>query len=281
MLKGIVITVPDMQVLEETLKRDGLPYVEAVSGDKAALRLAMVTLGARPEEVLCLVETDAQEALARELGMYCIAYLNPQKPGEKLKGCQMLIEGFQEVDADFLRNIHTRALGLPVLIAETDRLLIREMTVQDLDDINALYEQAPYAMTEDMVTLEREEEEKRLQSYITYMYGFYQFGMWVVIEKASQKLIGRAGFGIADYLDFAEIDIGYLIGESHRRLGYAEEACRAILSYAKGELAFPQVSAYIDERNTPSLNLIEKLGFRREKEFAWQDRQVCRYLLTL
>ena len=54
------------------------------------------------------------------------------------------------------------------------------------------------------------------------MYGMYQFGMWVVIEKESRKLIGRVGFGIADYLDFSEIDMGYLIGEKYRRRGYAE-----------------------------------------------------------
>ena len=92
-------------------------------------------------------------------------------------------------------------------------------------------------------------------------------------------MIGRAGFGIADYLDFAEIDMGYLIGKKYRRQGYGEEACRAALAYGRQVLDFPGVSAYIERENGSSLGLIEKLGFKRKQSFDYQERHLCRYRL--
>ena len=165
-------------------------------------------------------------------------------------------------------------------IAETRRLLIREMTLADLDAVNALYREGDSAGFFPECSLERKEEEERIRAYIAYMYGLYQFGMWVVIEKESRRLIGRAGFGIADYLDFSEVDMGYLIGRNYRRQGYAEEACRAVLEYARTVLYFPGVSAYVDSENLGSLRLLEKLGFHREQFFSLRERNLCRYCLA-
>lgn len=281
MLKGLVIAASGTQVLKEELDRSHFPWREAENREAEGLEKAVRELQAEPREVLCLVETDRDEKTALSLGLFCVGYLNPELPEQRLSGCRILLEGFQEIDVPFLQNVHTRALGLPVQIAETSRLLIREMTLADLDDVNALYQESGPAGFLQPSVLNRQEEEEKIKAYITYMYGLWQFGMWVVIEKESGKLIGRVGFGIADYLDFSEIDMGYLIGEKYRRRGYAEEASRAALRYAGSTLELPQVSAYIDRENLVSLHLIEKLGFCRKKDFMYQGRNLCRYVLKL
>ncbi|MCI9477512.1 MAG: GNAT family N-acetyltransferase [Lachnospiraceae bacterium] len=279
MLKGILIAVSEALLLEQTLTRESLPWVEIKRREPADFLMALERLGAEKREVLCLVETDREEKTALDLGFFCVGYLNPALPEERLSGCRILLEGFQEIDKSFLQNVHTRALGLPVLIAETKRLLIREMTLSDLDEINALYREEPSVTLSPELALDRQEEEEKIKAYIAYMYGLYQFGMWVVIEKKSREMIGRAGFGIADYLDLTEIDMGYLIGKKYRRQGYGEEACRAALSYGRQVLDFPGVSAYIDRENAGSLRLIEKLGFRQERSFDYRERHLCRYYL--
>lgn len=277
MLKGIIIAASETELLKETLTKEGLPWTETRQREEEDFRRAFEGLHAAKREILCLVERDREESLALGLGFFCVGYLNPAYPGERLAGCKILVEGFQEVDRTFLENVHTRALGLPVQIAETRRLLIREMTLQDLDTIHKLYQEGDSAFFPPEYSLDRKEEEQKIKAYIEYMYGLYQFGMWVVIEKESGKIIGRAGFGIADYLDFSEVDIGYLIGRAYRRRGYAEEACRAVLAYASQVLDFPGVSAYIEQKNSISLHLIEKLGFRRELDFSYQGRRLYRY----
>ena len=280
MLKGLVIAASKTELLKETLTREGLPWIEPAGKEKEDFLGALIRLGAGPEEILCLVERDREEEIARDLGWFCVGYLNPELPKEHLSCCKILLEGFQEIDRVFLQNVYTRACGLPVQIAETRRLLIREMSLADLDAVNALYREGDSAGFFPECSLERKEEEERIRAYIAYMYGLYQFGMWVVIEKESRRLIGRAGFGIADYLDFSEVDMGYLIGRNYRRQGYAEEACRAVLEYARTVLYFPGVSAYVDSENLGSLRLLEKLGFHREQFFSLRERNLCRYCLA-
>ncbi|MCI8598526.1 MAG: GNAT family N-acetyltransferase [Lachnospiraceae bacterium] len=280
MLKGLIIAASKTELLKENLTKEGFPWIEIGKREEEDFLQALWMLKADKKEVLCLVETDQDEKTALKLGLICVGYLNPTIPEENLSGCRILLEGFQEIDHIFLQNVHTRALGLPVQIAETKRLLIREMTLDDLDEVNALYQEGDSACPMPELFLERQEEEEKIKAYIAYMYGLYQFGMWVVIEKKSQKMVGRAGFGFADYLNFSEIDMGYLIGRSYRRRGYAEEACRAVLSYANQILDFPGVSAYIDRDNLISLHLIEKLGFCRERAFAYHGRNMYRYQLN-
>lgn len=279
MLKGIVIAASGAELLKETLTREELSWSEPEHREREDFLKALELLKADKKEVLCLVETDREEKIALDLGLFCVGYLNPSLPKERLSGCRILFEGFQEIDRSFLQNIHTRAMGFPVLIAETKRLLIREMTLSDLDEINALYREEPSMTLSPEFVLERQEEEEKIKAYITYMYGLYQFGMWVVIEKQRQEMIGRVGFGIANYLDFSEIDMGYLIARRYRQRGYGEEACRAALTYGKQVLDFPGVSAYIERENSNSRYLAEKLGFSEKQSFDYQDRHLCRYQL--
>ena len=270
MLKGLIIQASHTETLEAALTASGLPWRKVPGGSGEVLTEASGSLG-KPKELLCLVETDAEEKAALEQGFFCIGYLNPELPGQKLSGCRILLEGFEEIDRGFLEQVHTRALGLPVRIAATRRLILREMTLSDLPELNRICRENGL--------LETGEEEAG--AYIRYMYGLYQCGMWVVLEKESGRIIGRAGFGIADYLPEAELDLGYLIDTPYRRQGYGEEACRAVLDYGRDWLELQRISAYVEEENQASVHLLEKLGFQRQREFLYRvsgrKKQMYRY----
>lgn len=266
MLKGLIIQASHTEALEAALTAGGLPWEKIPGGSREALLAAARGLGG-PGELLCLVERDADEKIALEQGFICIGYLNPERPGERLSGCKLLLEGFEEIDRSFLEQVHTRALGLPVTIAETERLRIREMTLSDLPALNVLCRENGYDET----------GAEEATAYIEYMYGLYQCGMWLVFEKKSGRLIGRCGFGVADYLDFSELDLGYLIAETHRGQGYAEEACRAVLAYGAETLELPEISAYVEEGNRASEKLLKKLDFQWERRFIYKGKAMCRY----
>lgn len=270
MLKGLIIQASHTETLETALTASGLPWRKVPGGSGEVLTEASGNLG-KPKELLCLVETDAEEKAALEQGFFCIGYLNPELPGQKLSGCRILLEGFEEIDRGFLEQVHTRALGLPVRIAETRRLILREMTLSDLSELNRICRENGLPET----------GEEEAGAYIRYMYGLYQCGMWVVLEKESGRIIGRAGFGIADYLPEAELDLGYLIDTPYRRQGYGEEACRAALGYGRDWLELQRISAYVEEENQASVHLLEKLGFQRQREFLYRvsgrEKQMYRY----
>jgi [ribosomal protein S5]-alanine N-acetyltransferase len=73
-------------------------------------------------------------------------------------------------------------------------------------------------------------------------------------------VVGEAGFhGPPDRDGRAEI--GYMVVGEHRRRGYAGEAVAALMAWAMAEHGVTRFRASISPGNTPSLNLIRKLGF--------------------
>jgi len=71
---------------------------------------------------------------------------------------------------------------------------------------------------------------------------------------------GEAGFHGRPDGD-GRVEIGYMVIAEHRRHGYANEAVRALMAWATAEHGITRFRASISPHNTPSLNLIRKLGF--------------------
>lgn len=104
----------------------------------------------------------------------------------------MVVEGFEEVDMTFLQRVYERHFNIPWTILETERCIVRELELSDLDDLFFMY--AEPGMTDYMEGLYEYEEELEYQkAYIENMYRFYGYGMWLVFEKKTGTLIGRAG----------------------------------------------------------------------------------------
>ena len=85
------------------------------------------------------------------------------------------------------------------------------------------------------------------------MYGFYEYGMWLVFSKETGKLIGRAGL--------EHDELGYMIAPELWNQGYATEVCHFIIDYARENTDFEELYCRIDERNEASVRLAKKLGF--------------------
>ena len=93
----------------------------------------------------------------------------------------------------------------------------------------------------------------RDRAYIENMYGFYEYGMWLVFSRETGKLIGRAGL--------EHDEMGYMIAPEFQNQGYATEVCRFIIDYARENTDFEELYCRIDERNEASVRLAKKLGF--------------------
>jgi [ribosomal protein S5]-alanine N-acetyltransferase len=81
----------------------------------------------------------------------------------------------------------------------------------------------------------------------------------VIVGLADGAVIGHAGFhGPPE--DVGRAEIGYTVLPVYRGRGYATEAAAALVAYA-GEQGIPVVFATVAPGNTPSLRVVEKLGF--------------------
>ena len=97
-----------------------------------------------------------------------------------------------------------------------------------------------------------------IRDYIKNQYGFYDYGVWTVIEKEGGKIIGRAGLSVRPGEEDPEL--GFLIGVPWQGKGYATEICKAIIAYAQEEMEAKGVIAYVQPDNKASIRVCEKVG---------------------
>lgn len=202
-----------------------------------------------------------------------VALLNEKNRNLPWPHTDYAIENFEQMTTNDLYRIYQRIVGESWEILQTPRLMIREMTVDDVDRFYELYKDP--SITEYMENLFENPEDERLytRNYIKDIYGFYGFGLWTVILKETGEIIGRAGISYRDGFDIPEL--GFMIGKDYQRKGYAKEAIEAILKYAKQELGFDTIQALVLENNIPSVNLLKKMNF------TFSCRRYQDYLIAL
>ncbi|MBR5565573.1 MAG: GNAT family N-acetyltransferase [Roseburia sp.] len=191
----------------------------------------------------------------------------------------IIVEGFEEVDYDFFEKIYQRHHNLPWTILETEHLIVRELMLSDIDALFELYSYE--GMTDYMEGLYPYEEEYEYQkAYIENMYRFFGYGMWLVFEKETGRLVGRAGVEHREELE-GELELGYAIGTPWQGKGYATEVCKGILVYVREELGFEEICSLVEYKNTASVHLLEKLGFVLEKELILEEINYKKYKKSL
>ena len=225
---------------------------------------------------LLIASTKETIAFAKEIGIAVLAYANPNLPKQDFWGVEMVVEGFEEVEADFLIKAFQRYHNLPWTIAETKRCIIRELSLEDMEGLFELYSHKE--LTRYMEELFPYEQEKEYQkAYIQNMYRYFGYGMWLVFLKETGELIGRAGLEHREYHDEAELELGYLIAPKFQKQGFATEVCTAILNYAKQEVYFPHINCLIEKDNVASIVLAKKLGFIFVEEMQQEEKQMLRF----
>ena len=213
--------------------------------------------GKRSRELIFLSSDQSLLDLARDVDVPAIAYQKPET--DTFLHADMVVEGFEEVGMTFLQRVYERHFNIPWTILETKRCIVRELELSDMDDLFSMY--AEPGMTDYMEGLYEYEEELEYQkAYIENMYRFYGYGMWLVFEKKTGTLIGRAGVEHREELN-GEMELGYAIRTSFQHQGYAYEVCQAIVQYAGEELQAHLLHCLIEKGNVISEKLAVKLGF--------------------
>lgn len=216
--------------------------------------------------------------LALEKGCSVIAYLMKNVDG-CFEGIRYAIESFEDLDHIYLDRVCRRYAGLPWDILETERCVVRETTVEDVESFYRIYAEPSITKYMEGLYEEKEKEIQYTKDYIKNVYGFYEYGLWTVINKKSGEVIGRAGVNWRE--DTESVELGYIIAKPFQRQGYAYEVCSAILRYAYDELGIEQICAYIKRGNEASKQLCEKLQFVYQGEISTRDEVFQKWVKTL
>lgn len=214
---------------------------------------------------------------AKELQERNLAVLGYAHDGtEQFTKIAYIMEKPEEVDVDYLERVFRRQRGVPWDILETERCIIRETMVEDVDAFFEIYREPDIVKYTENLFPEKEQEIAYIRDYIEKVYRYFEFGVWTVIWKETGEIIGRAGFSVREGYDLPEL--GFVIARPFQRKGIASEICRAILEYGKEVLEFGQVQALVVKENTASLTLCEKLGFTVRESVREKGRD---YLLLV
>jgi RimJ/RimL family protein N-acetyltransferase len=89
---------------------------------------------------------------------------------------------------------------------------------------------------------------------------------FVIIEKEKGELIGDVGIHFLDS-DNQQVEIGCTLGKNEHGKGYATEALKEIIHYLFHNLNKHRIVTSIDPENIKSIQLVERLGFRKEAHF--------------
>lgn len=295
--------MPKMQSIsnEQVKSSAQMNSQEIISEYADLLKDTMIQNNIDPENVLYIAATQESLHAAQMLGMAVLGYDNRSEMGysyiqekqecvnlpHSLSGVKNVVEGFEEVDALFLERVYEREHHLPWEIARTDRWILREFTMDDMDGLVELYDQpgVAYRIVNGYQVpgyieplLPREEEEEYQRCYIENMYGFYGYGMWIVTEIRSPHIVGRAGLENREYEDGVELEMGYVIDPRWQRRGIAYEVCSTIMEYARENTDFPRLNALTEADNVASIALLEKLGFTYLEDTDVSGSRTRRYV---
>lgn len=143
---------------------------------------------------------------------------------------------------------------------ETERLVLRELTMNDLDDLHAIFSDhesmrhypGPFSLEKTKKWIEW-----NIKSYVTS-----GFGLWGVILKEENRLIGDCGITMQGINGKMVPEIGYHINKNYTNRGYATEAAIACRDYAFIVLNFNRLYSYMKYTNAPSMRVAEKNGMK-------------------
>lgn len=164
------------------------------------------------------------------------------------------------------------------IVLETERLLLRQFTVQDMDKFYEL-ESDPEVMRYIRGGKPRsyEQVKQKLEDNISYYQKYPLFGVWAVIVKGEEDF---AGWVCLKHLDqTTDLEVGYRLLPKFWRKGYASEATEAVIRYGFEICGLEKIYAVAQPENIASTGLMEKVGMQVLGKAFHYESEVLKYVI--
>ncbi len=155
----------------------------------------------------------------------------------------------------------------------TDRLRAERLRPEHEGDIHRMHQDA-----EGMAHLGGVRSEAETAAYMAKNlrhWDEYGFGTWILRERSSGEIVGRAVLRHLRIDGQDEIEVGYGFHPPWWGRGLAQEITRACLGYARTALAAKTVVALTGPLNLRSHRVLLQSGFRLEREIEQEGGRHC------
>jgi RimJ/RimL family protein N-acetyltransferase len=143
-------------------------------------------------------------------------------------------------------------------LLETERLYLREMNQSDYKALSLILQDEETMQAYNGAFTDAETQDwldRQIKRYEEY-----GFGLWAVVLKETNEMIGQCGLTMQPWCDKQVLEIGYLFQRRYWHQGYATEAARACKEYAFTQLDADRVCSIIRDTNIPSQNVALRNG---------------------
>jgi RimJ/RimL family protein N-acetyltransferase len=150
-------------------------------------------------------------------------------------------------------------------ILETDRMLLREWTVDDADALFAIMgdpDVARFLGATGQPHPNVEHTRERLQRAVARERAANGCGNWAAVDKASGEIIGGGGLEVLE--GGPDVEVFYHFRKASWGQGYATELTRGLIDYAFTALDMPRVVGVAYPDNPASHHVMTKAGMRHE-----------------
>jgi RimJ/RimL family protein N-acetyltransferase len=153
---------------------------------------------------------------------------------------------------------------LSVNVLETDRLVLRRLSIEDAEFILALLNEPSFVqfIGDKGVRTMDDAREYILQGPIC-SYERFGFGLYLTTLKESGVPIGICGLLKRESL--GDVDVGFAFLPQFWSKGYALESASAVMAYGRSRFGLKRIVAVTDPDNQASIRVLEKLGLEFEK----------------
>jgi RimJ/RimL family protein N-acetyltransferase len=151
-------------------------------------------------------------------------------------------------------------------ILETQRLLLRHLLLEDLDDLFAFYGDPDVVKYIPDAPRSYEETREELEWFLNGHPKFPELGLWATVHKETGQFIGRCGLLPWTLDGQHEVEVAFALSKAYWGKGLATEAAQAIVQYGFEHLHLSRLICLIDHDNQGSIHVATKLGMTYEKE---------------
>ena len=161
---------------------------------------------------------------------------------------------------------------------ETERLIVTEFTMDMAEAVhlNSLDEDNRRFVPDEVFETVEDAAET-----IEFLMGIYKNGDGPLVYPVLLKDGTYIGYVQAIPFDDGTWEVGYHIGASFAKQGYATEAAKAFLPVIMPKLGITRIAGICLADNKASVKVMERCGFIKEFEgvgpYQGEDRHICKY----